>query len=72
MYTNLIETPLVASQLPDTTVIIMIDLTKPELIWSSLTNFISSVKEYIMSALKTEQARKLNIQVGICFYLYFL
>ena len=44
MYTNLIETPLVASQLPDTTIIIMIDLSKPELIWSTLISFISSIK----------------------------
>ena len=61
MYTNLIETPLVASQLPDTTVVIVIDLTQPELIWSTLTSLISSVREYVMSAVKTEQANKLNI-----------
>ena len=61
MYTNLIETPLVASQLPDTTVVIVIDLTQPELIWSTLTSLISSVREYVMAAVKTEQASKLNI-----------
>ena len=47
MYTNLIETPLVAPQLPDTTVLIIIDLSRPELIWSTLTSLLVSVKEYV-------------------------
>ena len=61
MYTNLIETPLVATQLPHTAVVIVIDLSKPELIWSTVTSLISSVREYVMAAVKTEQANKLNI-----------
>ena len=61
MYTNLIETPLVAPQLPDTTVLIIIDLSKPELIWSTLTTLLASVKEYVAASLRTEQAKKLGI-----------
>ena len=61
MYTNLIETPLVAPQLPDTTVLIIIDLSRPELIWSTLTSLLASVKEYVAASLRTEQAKKLGI-----------
>ena len=61
MYTNLIETPLVAPQLPDTTVLIIIDLSRPELIWSTLTSLLASVMEYVAASLRTEQAKKLGI-----------
>ena len=44
MYTNLVETPLVAQQLPNTAVVIVIDLSKPEKIWNTLNTLISSVK----------------------------
>ena len=61
MYTNLIETPLVASQLATTTVVILADLAQPALLWSSLTTLISSVKEYVTAALRTDQAAKLGL-----------
>ena len=44
MYTNLVETPLVAHQLPHTAMVIVIDLSKPEKIWNTLNTLISSVK----------------------------
>ena len=49
MYTNLIETPLVAPQLPDTSLIIIVDLARPELIWSTLTTLLASVKVMLAS-----------------------
>ena len=49
MYTNLIETPLVAPQLPDTSLIIIVDLARPELIWSTLTTLLASVKVRLAS-----------------------
>ena len=51
MYTNLIETPLVAPQLPDTSLIIIVDLARPELIWSTLTTLLASVKVMLASDL---------------------
>ena len=44
LYTNLIETPLSANKLPETTIVIVIDLSKPERIWNTLTTLISSIK----------------------------
>lgn len=61
MYTNLIETPLVASQLATTTLVILADLAQPGLLWSSLTTLINSVKEYVTAALRTDQAAKLGL-----------
>ena len=49
MYTNLIETPLVAPQLPDTSLIIIVDLARPEVIWSTLTTLLASVKVMLAS-----------------------
>ena len=49
MYTNLIETPLVAPQLPDTSLIIIVDLARPELIWSTLITLLASVKVRLAS-----------------------
>jgi len=62
LYTNLIETPLSANKLPDTTIVVLIDLSKPERIWNTLTTLISSVKEYIDASLKSEQAKTLKIE----------
>ena len=44
LYTNLVETPLVAAKLPYTAVVIVIDLSKPERIWNTLNTLIASVK----------------------------
>ena len=44
LYTNLVETPLVAAKLPHTAVVIVIDLAKSERIWNTLNTLISSVK----------------------------
>ena len=62
MYTNLIETPLSASKLPETTIILVVDLSKPERIWSTLTTLISSVKEYIANSLTSEESKTLKIE----------
>ena len=37
------------------------DLAQPALLWSSLTTLISSVKEYVTAALRTDQAAKLGL-----------
>ena len=44
LYTNLIETPLSANKLPETTIVMVVDLAKPERIWNTLTTLISSIK----------------------------
>lgn len=62
LYTNLIETPLSANKLPETTIVLVVDLSKPERIWNTLTTLISSVKEYISNSLKSEQAKTLKIE----------
>jgi len=62
LYTNLIETPLSANKLPETTIVMVVDLAKPERIWNTLTTLISSIKEYIANSLKSEQAKTLKIE----------
>ena len=40
----------------------VVDLSKPERLWSTVTSLVSSITEYIASALKTEQARNLKVE----------
>jgi len=62
LYTNLIETPLSADKLMSTAVVLVVDLAKPERMWSTVTSLVSSVGEYIAAALKSEQARNLKME----------
>ena len=41
---------------------LVVDLSKPERLWSTVTSLVSSITEYIASALKTEQARNLKVE----------
>ena len=62
MYTNLIETPLSPDKLTSSAVVLVVDLSKPERMWSTVTSLISSVGEYIGAALKTEEAKRLKVE----------
>ena len=42
--------------------VLIVDLSKPERMWSTVTSLVSSLTEYIASALKTEQAKNLKVE----------
>ena len=49
-------------KLTSTAVVLVVDLSKPERMWSTVTSLVSSLTEYIASALKTEQAKNLKVE----------
>ena len=49
-------------KLSSTAVVLIVDLSKPERMWSTVTSLVSSITEYIASALKTEQAKNLKVE----------
>ena len=44
LYTNLLETPLSGVALPGITAVVMVDLTKPEKIWTTLQTLLQVIK----------------------------
>ena len=42
--------------------VLIVDLSKPERMWSTVTSLVSSITEYIASALKTERAKNLKVE----------
>ncbi|KAK7068625.1 Cytoplasmic dynein 2 light intermediate chain 1 [Halocaridina rubra] len=61
LFTALLATPLTTRALPNLTVIIMIDLSKPETIWSDLEALLSSLKSELNAVL--EKAPELKAQL---------
>jgi len=62
MFTNLLETPLSPSALSSCTLLLVLDLSQPRRIWSTVTTLIASIKEYINAALGTEKAKNLKVE----------
>ena len=54
--------PMSPDKLSSTAVVLIVDLSKPERMWSTVTSLVSSITEYIASALKTEQAKNLKVE----------
>ena len=53
LYTGLIETPLSPGKLPGTSIVLMLDLSKPNSLWSTVMHMLSRVKVRTMYFLLT-------------------
>ena len=60
-YTNLVETPLSPARLPDTALVLLLDLSQPGRLWQTATSLLASTKEYTEAALRSPQAEQTGI-----------
>ncbi|XP_043243205.1 cytoplasmic dynein 2 light intermediate chain 1-like [Amphibalanus amphitrite] len=61
-YTPLLETPLKAERLPNLSILLVVDLTKPQTMWATLETMIKTLRDVLDSEISSGIGRQMQLQ----------